>query len=67
MIRTIKWIFLFVLCGVIAGILYTKIDSDWAADNNLSMLMTIGFFAAATPAILCVFNAVEAKDTTLKH
>ena len=67
MTRTIKWAVLCVAFAIVSILLYTTIDSEWAADNNLGILMTIAFFATATVTILCGFNAVESKDQTLQH
>jgi hypothetical protein len=64
MANTIKWIVLSIVCAIAAIFLYTMIDSQWAAQSNMSIWMTILFFASATLAIVCAFNAVESKDKT---
>jgi hypothetical protein len=63
MTNTVKWGALGAIFAVLAIILYTLIDSDWALDNNASILVTIGFFAVATAAIVCGFNAVDSGNT----
>ena len=62
MANTIKWIVLSIVCAIAAIFLYTMIDSQWAAQSNMSIWMTILFFASATLAIVCAFNAVESKE-----
>jgi cytochrome oxidase Cu insertion factor (SCO1/SenC/PrrC family) len=64
MANTIKWIILSIVSGIAAIFLYTTIDSEWASRTNMSIWMTILFFASATVAIVCVFNAVETNDKT---
>ena len=64
MANTIKWIVLSIVCAIAAIFLYTMIDSQWAAQSNMSIWMTIFFFASATLTIVCAFNAVESKDKT---
>jgi len=59
MTSTVKWGALGALFAVLAIILYTLIDSNWSQENNMSILVTIGFFAVATAAIVCGFNAVD--------
>jgi hypothetical protein len=67
MANTAKWIVLSIVCAIAAIFLYTTIDSQWAAQANMSVWMTILFFASATLAIVCVFNAVESKDKTAEE
>jgi len=61
MTTTIKWATLCIMCAAIALVLYINIDSNWAADNGMGIVVTIGFFLAATAAILCGFNAVDSS------
>lgn len=63
MTSTVKWGALSALFAVIAIILYSLIDSSWSLENNLSILITIGFFAVATAAIVCGFNAIDSGNT----
>jgi len=63
MTSTVKWGALAAIFAVLAIILYTLIDSNWSKEHNLSILMTIGFFAVATAAIVCGFNAVDSGNT----
>jgi hypothetical protein len=68
MASTIKWIALGIVCAILAFILYPAIDSNWAADNHVGILVTIGFFASASITILCGFNVIEStKDHDLEH
>ena len=60
---TIKWGVLGVIFAVVAIVLYTFIDSAWARESNLSIIMTIAFFLAATTAIVCGFNAADSSNT----
>ena len=62
MAHTVKWVVLSVICAVGAIVLYTTIDSEWSSRTNASIWLTILFFASATIAILCAFNAVEEKE-----
>lgn len=62
MTTTIKWVTLCIMFGVIAGWLYTVIDSSWAQENHASIWITILFFIAAVATILCGFNAVDKND-----
>ena len=62
MANTVKWIVFSIVCAIAAIFLYTTIDSQWAAQSNMSIWMTILFFGSATLAIVCAFNAVESKD-----
>jgi hypothetical protein len=59
--RSFKWIFLAIVFGVVAILLYTTIDSKWAERTNSGIWMTISFFLAAVATILCGFNAVDAE------
>ena len=63
MTSTVKWGALGALFAVLAIILYALIDSSWSQQHNLSILITIGFFAAATAAIVCGFNAIDSGNT----
>lgn len=63
MTNTVKWGVLGLLFAAIAIVLYTMIDSTWAQENNASIIVTIGFFAVATAAIVCGFNAVDSGNT----
>jgi hypothetical protein len=63
MTSTVKWGVLGILFAAIAIVLYTMIDSTWAQENNASIIVTIGFFAVATAAIVCGFNAVDSGNT----
>jgi hypothetical protein len=62
MTKIMKWIFLGIACAILSILLYKTIDSDWATKTNMGILMTIAFFASATCAILCGFNAIELKE-----
>jgi hypothetical protein len=62
MTTTIKWVVLCIMFGVVAGWLYTVIDSSWAQENNASIWVTILFFLSAVATILCGFNAVDKND-----
>lgn len=64
MAHTVKWVLFSIICAVAAIFLYTTIDSEWSSQTNASIWLTILFFACATIAILCAFNAVEEKDAT---
>jgi hypothetical protein len=63
MTSTVKWGVLSALFAVAAIILYTLIDSNWSQENNLSILITIGFFAVAAASIVCGFNAIDSGNT----
>lgn len=63
MTSTVKWSVLGALFAVLAIIFYILIDSNWSQENHLSILITIGFFAVATAAIVCGFNAVDSGNT----
>ena len=64
MAHTFKWAVASIICAVAAIFLYTTIDSEWSRDTNASIWLTILFFASATVAILCAFNAVDEKNNT---
>ena len=64
---TIKWGVLGVVFAVVAIVLYTFIDSAWARESNLSIILTIAFFLAATTAIVCGFNAADADSSNTIH
>jgi hypothetical protein len=64
MAHTFKWALFSIICAVAAIFLYTTIDSEWSSQTNASIWLTILFFASATVAILCAFNAVEEKENT---
>jgi hypothetical protein len=59
MTTTIKWIVLSIMFAVVSIMLYISIDSSWSAEQNASVLLTIGFFLAATACILCGFKAID--------
>ena len=62
MIKSIKWVALCVMFGLIAAWLYTVIDSKWSQEKHASIWITILFFLAAVATILCGFSAVERND-----
>lgn len=63
MSRTL-WISFSLIALVAAVWLYTLIDSTWAKENGLSIVVTIAFFISAASAVLFAFNAVDAHQHT---
>lgn len=62
MTSSIKWIVLGITFGIVAGWLYSIIDSKWSQETHASIWVTILFFLAAVATILCGFNAVDRSD-----
>jgi len=67
MSSTVKWGVLGAFFAVLAIILYILIDSNWSQEHNLGILITIGFFAVATAAIVCGFNAIDSSSGNTMH
>jgi hypothetical protein len=59
MATTIKWTVLSIMFAVVSIMLYISIDSTWSTEQNASVILTIGFFLAATACILCAFKAID--------
>ena len=63
----VLWIVLGLVCAILSVVLYKTIDSDWASENNVGILITLAFFATATTTIVCCFNLIESQDQSLKQ
>lgn len=61
------WIVLCLIALVAAIWLYTLIDSTWARESKMSILITIIFFVSAASSVLFAFNAVEANKEPEKE
>ena len=57
MYSTPVWIALCVAASVASVFLYKMIDSPWALENNMTIVITIIFFITASIAVVCGFNA----------
>jgi uncharacterized membrane protein len=64
MITNSIWIALCLVAAVASVFLYKMIDSDWALQNNMTIVVTIIFFITASIAVVCGFNAATG---TTKH
>jgi uncharacterized membrane protein len=64
MTSTPVWIALCVAASVVSVFLYQMIDSAWALQNNMTIVITIIFFITASIAVVCGFNAAT---STGKH
>lgn len=67
MLSTSIWIVLSVAAAIAAIFLYRAIDSSWALENNMTIVVTIIFFITASIAIICGFNAATASKHTPGH
>lgn len=67
MLTTKMWIALCVVAAAASVLLYKTIDSDWARANNMTIVVTIAFFLAASMAVLCGFNAATMKKHSTGH
>lgn len=67
MFTTSAWIVLSVIAAIAAVFLYRTIDSPWAMENNMTIVMTIIFFVAASIAVVCGFNAATANKHAHGH
>ena len=62
MVSNALWITLCVVATVVSIFLYKAIDSAWATENNMTIVVTIAFFGAASLAVLCGFNAATSQE-----
>lgn len=67
MLPTSVWIALSVIAAIAAVFLYRTIDSAWAMENNMTIVMTIIFFLAASIAVVCGFNAATSNKHATGH
>ena len=56
--NTKLWGVLALVMAAISVPLYLAIDSKWATENSMTILVTIAFFVASALAIVFAFNAV---------
>ena len=64
MVSTKVWIALCLVATVVSIFLYKAIDSTWARESNVTILITIAFFISAAAAVLCAFNAATMNKHT---
>lgn len=64
--NTKLWGLLAIVMAAISVPLYLAIDSKWATDNNMTILVTIAFFIASALAIVFAFNAVAPVESEEK-
>lgn len=67
MFTTSVWIALCLVATVASIFLYKTIDSDWATQNNMTILVTIIFFLTASVAVVCGFNAATSNKHSTGH
>lgn len=61
------WIVLCIVTLAAAAWLYKLIDSEWAREHGMSILITIAFFICAASAVIFAFNAVDAHQNVSKE
>lgn len=67
MLTKSAWIVLSIAAAIAAIFLYRTIDSTWALENHMTILMTIIFFIAASIAIVSGFNAATGNKHATGH
>lgn len=67
MLTTSAWIALSVAAAIAAVFLYKAIDSPWALQNNMTIVVTIIFFIAASIAVVSGFNAATGNKHATGH
>jgi uncharacterized membrane protein len=67
MLTTTAWIALCIVAAIAAVFLYTTIDSPWALENGMTIVMTIIFFIAASIAVVSGFNAATGNKHATGH
>lgn len=67
MISTSGWIILCIAAAVASVFLYRTIDSPWALQNNMTIVMTIIFFITASIAVVSGFNAATGNNHATGH
>lgn len=67
MFTTSVWIALCVVAAIASIFLYKAIDSAWAMENNMTIVVTIIFFITASIAVVCGFNAATSNKHSTGH
>ena len=62
MLTASAWIVLSIAATIAAIFLYRAIDSPWALENHMTILITIIFFIAASIAVVSGFNAATGNN-----
>lgn len=67
MISTSGWIILCIAAAVASVFLYRAIDSPWALENQMTIVITIIFFITASIAVVSGFNAATTNNHAAGH
>lgn len=61
------WIVLCIVAAIASVFLYRTIDSPWALENQMTIVMTIIFFITASIAVVSGFNAATGNKHAPGH
>lgn len=67
MFTTSAWIILSIAAAIAAVFLYRAIDSPWALENHMTIVITVIFFIAASIAVVSGFNAATGNKHATGH
>lgn len=67
MLTTSVWIALCIAAAIVSVFLYRAIDSPWALENHMTIVITIIFFITASIAVVSGFNAATGSNHATGH